>query len=254
MEKGPVKFSSLAALLRLSHKYEVHHVQQAALRRLRPAFPDTFEAWKTYESSTLDFGPLNVRGAAMASRQVSMEPGEPIEAVNLLRRCGYDAMLLIALHMCTTLDMHTLLHGTARADGTREALAMDDLERCLVARETLQGRNAEFNRRMLDFESSGSGRPACATPAYCGRRAGKARTVAVNTLRDEDGCESEIGRRMFFVGLLSKAPELVKVCDTCVKHVLSSERQFVQELWNDLPAIMGLEVSPWPPNSEAASS
>lgn len=50
MDKGAMKFSLLAALLRLSHKYEVGDIQEAAPRRLKLVFPDNFEAWKAFEA------------------------------------------------------------------------------------------------------------------------------------------------------------------------------------------------------------
>ncbi|KAH9849256.1 hypothetical protein C2E23DRAFT_396105 [Lenzites betulinus] len=41
------KFGALAALIRLGHKYDVPHVQETALRRLKAHFADNFNAWKT---------------------------------------------------------------------------------------------------------------------------------------------------------------------------------------------------------------
>ncbi|KAL1951341.1 hypothetical protein VTO73DRAFT_490 [Trametes versicolor] len=251
MDNGPVKFSLLAALLRLSHKYEVNHIQEAALRRLKPAFPNNFAAWKTYESPSLEFWP-DTHQARTAASQVDMAPGEPIEAANLLRRCGYDGMLPVALHMCATLDIHVLLHGAERADGTRETLAVDDLERCLVARGTLEGRSAEFLHRMLDFEPAEGGSFSGGMHRECAGRIRRAWTATVRYLKDLE-CESEVTRRAFLMEVLSEAEDDVKACNVCLDYVSSDERELSQELWNDLPTIMGLQVPTWPPNSDVAS-
>ncbi|KAL1951342.1 hypothetical protein VTO73DRAFT_491 [Trametes versicolor] len=245
-EKEPVEFSKLAALLRLSHKYEAGDIQEAALRQLKLVFPDNFEAWKVFETRISQIW----KKRPLRSLQVAIEPEELIEAVNLFRRCGYEEMLPVALHMCTMLPIRTLLRGTKRADGTLETLSIDDQERCLVALGTLDGRSAEFNHRMHDFQCSVGGRPICAGLGPCRHPLRAAWTSTVDILKRKDKCESETPRRALFVKCVDESKhKMAQACDVCKKYVASSHRQFIEELWNDLPAIMGLKVSTWPPSS-----
>ncbi len=162
-------------------------------------------------------------------------------------------MLPVALHVCTMVnDTRTLLRGMKRADGSLEILSTDDQERCLDGLGMFEGRNAEFNHRMLDFEAPE--KPACATLGTCRHRIRAQWNKSMEVLKTEDICESEIQRRALFVVFTVECRDTrVRACDVCRRYVASSNRQFLEEMWNDLPAIMGLEVSNGPPNSGVTS-
>ncbi|KZT67607.1 hypothetical protein DAEQUDRAFT_672986 [Daedalea quercina L-15889] len=105
-----VGFAIVAAIVRLSHKYQIDYVRDAYLWRMKSCFPTKFETWDT------------MRGSC-GSTLTGFCTADAITAVNIARLTGTDSMLPTALYSCCLLDPECLLKGTARLDGTREYLS-----------------------------------------------------------------------------------------------------------------------------------
>ncbi|KAI0673749.1 hypothetical protein C8Q78DRAFT_969131 [Trametes maxima] len=223
------RLSVLAALLRLSHKYDIVHIQEATLALLKPMFPDDLPSW-------LKCGVLG------RSRTVKFAPGQEIEAVNLFRKCERSEMLLVALYWCTTLDVHILLHGYTRADGIVEHLSTDDLERCLVARERLERRSAKFNREQLGLGDSH--RPTCRDTAKCSSALRLLWACAGTVIRRAQLPDSESSMRLCFAQAIGDPTSLLMfgLCRECVRYVKGMNAEFDEQLWRDLPGILDLEL------------
>ncbi|OJT14406.1 hypothetical protein TRAPUB_9047 [Trametes pubescens] len=232
----PAAFSTLAALARLGYKYSIDRIFTAAIKRLKAVFTDDFQAWRAHEGRTT---PL-----------VKFTRNDAIEAVNLFRKSNQARLLPSALYMCCSLSVHTLLHGAQRADGTVEKLALNDLERCLVAQQKIEARSTAFNHRMLDF--SDPARPACVardSPTCSTRLPQLLRGLgdAVGALGGDAGASTRQQCLRVFVET-HRSPEMretLGLCRICAEYVLSSDLLFSEELWHDLPSVLDLPVSEW---------
>ncbi|KAI0652473.1 hypothetical protein C8Q79DRAFT_1005665 [Trametes meyenii] len=232
--EASARFSVLAALLRLSHKYEIEHIMEATSALLKPMFPN-------------DLPSLLKRCTLGRSHTVKFAPGQEIEAVNLFRQCERPEMLLVALYWCTGLDIHVLLHGYTRADGSIEHLSTSDLERCFVAREKLERRSAKFNREQLD--SGDSRRPTCRGTAKCNSALRSLWTCAEVAMREAQLPDSESSMRLYFAKAIGDPTSLLMfgLCRECVHYVKGMNAVFDEQLWRDLPGILDLEVPNWLP-------
>ncbi|KAI0778783.1 hypothetical protein BD413DRAFT_443941, partial [Trametes elegans] len=223
---APVLFSILAALIRLSHKYELERIQTVTIKRLALVLADRAKLWRAYEGRKNPF--------------VVFRRGDAIEAANLLRICGREDLLPAALYMCCALDVRTLLHGVRRADGTREMLPLGDLECCLRAQTRLEGRSAAFVRRVLDVNHPDRP-PAC--PLNC--------DAALSELWRSRGAlkDNEHTKRWVFVDTVGTPAvrDPCGICRPCAQHIVSVHTMFLDTLWSELPSLLGMEVPNWPP-------
>ena len=104
-----VTFPVLAALARLSHKYQLDQLLAAVLPRLQGTFTTSLDVW--------DAAGALLEGSAF-------EFDQAVEALNLF--LGRSEMLPITLCGCCQLPRADLLCGICRTDGvTREELAPD---------------------------------------------------------------------------------------------------------------------------------
>ncbi|KAI0828892.1 hypothetical protein BC628DRAFT_1361167, partial [Trametes gibbosa] len=229
----------------MGHKYDMDHILEAAMCRLRVFFTNRFGTWRAYEAE---------RACPDSPSQV-LTPAEIIEAANLFRVCGPREMALIALHLCTKLDMPTLLHGAAHPDGRVETLAADDLERCLVGRERLEARSAEFNHVMLDAKDAeympGYALPRCRPQCFEKLNSAWKRLRTAHEHK-YDLRRTAISRRCELVALVRLSDDgrpagVPIMCSPCVRVLLARVLAFQRELWDALPDIMDVQVPNWPP-------
>lgn len=139
-----------------------------------------------------------------------------------------------------SLSVHTLLHAARRADGTVEKLALDDLERCLVAQQKIEARSTAFNHRMLDF--SDPARPGCVArdpPTSSARLPQLLRSLgdAVGALGGDAGASTRQQCLSVFVKT-HRSPEMRET-------LLSSDLSFSEGWWQDLPSVLDVQVQWW---------
>ncbi|KAI0750315.1 hypothetical protein C8Q80DRAFT_1270045 [Daedaleopsis nitida] len=109
-------FSTLAAILRIAHKYEAVEIVEAAYPRIEDAFVYHVQPrWYRYSKAGIDF-----------------KPEDAFEFVNLARLVN-KPLPPAALFLCYACGLAKLRDGVARADGYIERLSEEDFERCIHA-------------------------------------------------------------------------------------------------------------------------
>ncbi|KAI0750312.1 hypothetical protein C8Q80DRAFT_1102077 [Daedaleopsis nitida] len=137
-----IPFPTLAALARLSHKYQLDDLLEAVVCRLQAVFTTEFKLWPARD---------NLRSEIMP------QVGDcAVEALNLVRLLGRTDMLPTAIYCCCLLEPEDLVLGTARSDGTLEKLTTGDLILCLHAQKALRDKHIELTLCYLAEEASPS--------------------------------------------------------------------------------------------------
>ena len=213
----PPTFPLLAALARMSHKYQVPHLLATVTRNLKHIFPSRLDLWDEHHSDDL--------------RE------HAIEAVNLFRLIDCPEMLVSALYDCCRMPPATVMHGTPRADGTHECLTPEDIELCWDVRAGLAGREANITMRFLSpFRAPPTS--TCTRVEECAHNIdylfeeskGHTTVVGNNPLRDFGGYVEEIA---------------ATVCVLCAKVLEKRAESLRQEVWDDLPELMDLNIDGW---------
>ncbi|KAI1786587.1 hypothetical protein LXA43DRAFT_952359 [Ganoderma leucocontextum] len=120
-----VTFAVLAALARLSHKYQLDELLEAVVPRLKGTFTTELEMWDK-SRGFYELPPLGLTS------------DHAIEALNLFRLLDRPEMIPVALYWCCQLRPAVLLRGVTRSDGvTREHPSPTDLELCFEVKEKL---------------------------------------------------------------------------------------------------------------------
>ncbi|KAI0706735.1 hypothetical protein C8T65DRAFT_740574 [Cerioporus squamosus] len=113
-------YDELSAQIRLGHKYRVKQMVQSGVDYLQVYFPETTSRLKNWEIKDRFKPP-------------GFELHHAIGVVNLARLTGTHSLLPAALMACASLGRE-LTKGFTRPDGTQEALASNDLVRCIAGR------------------------------------------------------------------------------------------------------------------------
>ena len=210
-----LQFPELAALARMSYKYQISHIFEMATRSLRQMFPGELALWEDQSR--------NIRGHA-------------VEAVNLFRLLNEPHMLVPALYECSLLSSREVFRGTPRADGTLERLTPADMELCWDMHHSLMAQDACMVARFLaPFRASPGS--ACQSPDEC------ARIIEEELLseeRDDATCipvEYVRGNPLYsyYVERINSALSNKGVCEWCMKELLHRERNSREEIWERLP-------------------
>ncbi|KAI1795355.1 hypothetical protein LXA43DRAFT_38544 [Ganoderma leucocontextum] len=218
---APFTFDQVAAVVRLTQKYDLPDIRDQALELLEEhAFPTHApRAPETHPHPTL-----------------VVKDNNAIGAVNIARLVDKPSLLLPALHRCVTLGS-AVLDGWTRDDGYVEHLSLVDLKLCMDAHPALLS-----ERVTLFSESTYDHDPAhdCVASPQCevGLQA-----VEDVMLREEfrqhratlDEWETHITERADDCG----------VCGYCQKMLKDRDADLRREAWTRLPAIFGIEVAGW---------
>ncbi len=146
-----LSFDCLSALARLGHKYELPQVLSASVNRLKAVFTTDFAVWKQHKF-------LRPLCTPTYELPIILYPKNCVEAISLFRTLGHPEMLPIAFYLCVAaVPLSMLLRGVQRADGTLETLAVDDLERFLMARDRLTKEGNRYAYALHGLELS----PSC---------------------------------------------------------------------------------------------
>ncbi|KAM5544044.1 hypothetical protein V8D89_002230 [Ganoderma adspersum] len=232
-----VTFPVLAALARLSHKYQLDQLLAAVIHRLKGTFTTQLDVWDRR------------RGIGEHFRPGRFCP-EVIEAINLFRLLDRPEMLPAALYECAQLRPASVLRGAVRADGaTRERLSPSDMALCFEVKEELLQATARVLARLCEAcdariveISTTSNRGQCTgigPPAVC---VDGLRVVMAKSLRDT--CES-IDADPFYTFPADNAPltgEMCRACGDVLKAAYTRERT---KIWRSFPKLMGVEVANW---------
>ncbi|RDX51174.1 hypothetical protein OH76DRAFT_1417533 [Lentinus brumalis] len=229
-----LSFDCLSALARLGHKYELPQVLSASVNRLKAVFTTDFAVWKQHKF----LRPLCTPSYELP---IILYPKNCVEAISLFRTLGHPEMLPIAFYLCVAaVPLSMLLRGVQRADGTLENLAVDDLERFLMARDRLTKEGNRYAYALHGLELSPSCRNAPRCMAYFAARRNK--VVSKNFEGWTVGNVLHIMLRASLESALTSGA----LCADCVDAILARQLQIQQDMWLKLPEICNLDVEEWP--------
>ena len=240
-----VTFSTLAALARLSHKYELEQLLTAVLHRLqRTTFTTHFDTWARSGGFRAALSPLALR------------PRHAVEALNLFRRLGALArdMVPVALYGCCLLPPAALLRGTPRDDynqgggGTRERLAPRDLELCFETKARLTQASVRVTLALADFVEArislvcAGGKAECAAPKVCLDSLAALLTATQGTMKGGIGADALGG---CFEREMDTWVYLGRICGVCAGALRGAHGRFLREAWEALPWMTQTSVEDW---------
>ena len=212
-------FPVLAALARMSHKYQISHILEAVTSSLKRIFPSKLDLW--------DDLPSEIENQAL-------------EAVNLFRLLDRPDMLVPALYDCCRLPARTVVRGAPRADGTHECLAPEDVELCWDVRCALVKRDAHVTLRSM--------RMFWPATCECAEGAEECTRKIENYLQIYRENVDIVDDNPLDDSFTDSAEELMEdygVCESCAEELDKRAESLRREVWDDLPEIMGLKVEGW---------
>lgn len=221
--KQGMVFRCLYGVVTLSYKYEIKHIQTAAVAKLELAFPTTLNRHdvKFYlEWNKCDYG----------------DDGACIALVNLARRFNLTQFLPVALFTCIkSRYFGCLLESEEYQSGHKEQLSQDDLRRCL-------GAVTEFDAVLLSridiflrFQSD----------VGCVRLTGACAQAACSLFKYLATYTDFMAKGSTFRPLdkdidEALSPTKEQPCGPCLKRLLSEYNDLRKTLWDRLPAIFDL--------------
>lgn len=222
-----IEFPAVVAVIRLSHKYKVHHVRDAYLSRMKACFPTDFDTWDA----------VNRNHGSLAMK---FSDQHALAAVATARLTGTESMLPSALYLCCKLHPESILRGTPRwHDGPHEQLRTDDLVRCIQGRQFVLQQAIANILELFDAERRS---PLC-THRRC------LDTLALMRAQHAEGfaprlvCDA-LQTREPHVRALQRAQYL---CRSCADAVCEADVELCRQLWAKLPELMGVDPpDDWP--------
>ena len=227
----------LAALARLSHKYQLDQLLAAVLHRLKGTFTTQLDVW----DRSGGFGsltPLNLRST------------DAIEALNLFRLLDRPEMIPVALYECSQIKPGFLLRGAFRSDGvTREHLSPSDMELCMEARDDLVQATALLLMRLCEASearilqvSNNNQNAGCLSPRTCMENL---RIVTERGHRDLRECIFADPLCTYYTSTAESMPLTGEICGACGDVLRAAYSQERRTLWRSLPKLAGVEVTGW---------
>lgn len=125
-----LNMTEVSAMLRLGSKYQVDHVRDEAIHRLRRCFPSKLSAFPARNVYLQDPG-------WALSESISLRKKDAIAVVNLARAFDLDFLLPPAFYLCAQLDDDELVDGVTDDFGEPVKLSSHDLKICIQGRTSL---------------------------------------------------------------------------------------------------------------------
>ncbi|KAJ6546873.1 hypothetical protein B0H19DRAFT_1162841 [Mycena capillaripes] len=211
---APTTFEKVAAILRLSTKYEVEHLRKRALEHLSTGYPTSLAQWRTLEGS-------------LPHATFPVLPSDALATINLAREVACPWVLPTAFYeYCKCTVPAEIFRGTTQ-EGVLLSLSDPDKQLCLEARERQQaGKDVESFLTTLPLE-------ACTDSSACLR----SRVVwmrYLNKLR-QDGFWMDPTETWEHWGFFAE-----HVCEPCLFSCQMKYEDARQAVWLSIPAMFNL--------------
>ncbi|OCH84735.1 hypothetical protein OBBRIDRAFT_741067 [Obba rivulosa] len=225
-----IPFADVAAIIRITHKYQMDQLLGRALQNLKTVFKDTFP----------DFIRLD---HFLAESSIELDCRDAITVVNLAHLTQNLSMLPMALYICCQLAPKDIIAGVDR-NGRRERLSQDDIVRCIAGRLKLS--QASVTAVFRVFQCSDE------CMEQCKRVNGSTCRRALHAALQKYGAD--------FSALCAGTMPLdtwitddrdyfdsfsIKFCSGCWKRLQETEQEEHRRIWCELPVYFGLEVEGW---------
>ncbi|TCD70994.1 hypothetical protein EIP91_000492 [Steccherinum ochraceum] len=143
-----LKFNTVKAMLSLGSKYDVDHIREEAIRRLRQCFPDELDSYVTPHTcyKIRKEGPEHYYLRSSVNGRLE----DCIAAILLANEHHLDHLLPAAFYACAQLDNQTLIEGYLDDRSVRWQLSPQDLNRVLEGQRILRNRDIRAYQCLLD--------------------------------------------------------------------------------------------------------
>ncbi|KAH8101839.1 hypothetical protein BXZ70DRAFT_1007079 [Cristinia sonorae] len=224
-------FVTVSTMIRLGSKYQIDHILQDAIYRLKKCFPVQLEAFRNSYTTT----PAGHRlpPNPFAGLPIHITLGDIIPVINLCRTHQFPSVLPSAFYLAAGCTSQILVHGSKDADGIRSTLSSDDIVRVLEGRSKLHHSAAmAFHPAMSSTLS-----PLCTNRAAC-----------ISSL--EFVVKIKLYERVTqghpILPLRTPRPlQKWGICNSCSEHHASIWLENRKTVWAKLPEIFDLEVPEW---------
>jgi hypothetical protein len=202
----------VAAILRLSRKYQIDYLRNDSVSRLKNMFPSTLDAAVRRYDGT----------------EVKVSPDHIIDAINLAKETGIRSILPFAFFSMMFLETEVILKGVSRSDGTVAVLSRTDQELVLLAKDPF--RLAQENDTFRWLEGVNVPSRDCSAPYVCARV--------------KDKCMIHLWRSPFPAPILPwlrwETLHRKGLCLSCWAIGEKCYEEGRQLVWNKLPSFFGL--------------
>ncbi len=231
----------LAALARLSPKYQLDQLLGIVLRRMKDTFTAQLDVW----DRRFDGFP--------GGSSLRLSRTDAIEALNLFRLLRRPEMIPVALYNCCQNKPKLLTRPFTRRDGvTREQLAPSDLELCLEVKEQLLRATVRLltqmceacNAWVLQLEASdGDRNPGpCSSPGNC---SDGLRALLDNYYENLRDCVFPDPLDTYYGAMLDSLVHTGGICTACGYALQAEYSRLRKKVWESLPGLAGVEVVGW---------
>lgn len=218
-----LEFAIVAAIVRLSHKYQLDYVRDDFLERMKSCFGTDCGDWQSVSRHN-------------GNHAMRFRDTDAISVVNIARLTGADSMLPTALYLCCQLDAEYIISGYRRTpDDTVESLSPEDAATCVNARQSLVRKSLAdaldiFNPSLI-----------------CHNDDDRCRS-AIDTLRQNRLAQRADVLMRLFSGL---RPNLLLIggikrqgllCRACTDALRGAELKVFKNNWEDLPRLLCVNV------------
>lgn len=233
----PVDFGIVASLVRLGHKYEIPHLRDVGLVRLKSIFPDSSAAWRqVYPAGKTDL-------VRLADRR------EAITAVHLALLTNTQRMLPAALYLCSQLPVGVLIDPCSGPDGIAEPLPPALLVKCLEAKTYFARDYPRMCARILAESFPAQGHDSCRIGKDCMLGFTVSGDLATVEQLERHGYDHFAGWNQMVQYSRDDWPVDRRLCYGCASTLLRKEEEEYFAAWNSLPARFGLEIPKWIPEA-----
>ncbi|KAJ7162302.1 hypothetical protein C8R46DRAFT_903935 [Mycena filopes] len=209
-------FLLIAAILRLSTKYNVDFLRRRALAHVSSLYPTTLKEWDQRQDTAMEV--FNAR---------------PFAVLLLAKETGHQALLPACMYLCAdSVDIDDILDGLKSIDGKHIELDWSDKRACIRGRQNLL---LALRSEVFAFLTGSLAIPNCASPQRCDS----------SKLRWLQSLEASLGNGC--PGIFSIKfpwPSFRKaVCDNCYSASYTNSNQQRQLIWDKLPSYF--DMPPW---------
>ena len=224
----------LAALARLSHKYQLDQLLAAAIHRLKGTFTTQLDVWEK-------------SGGFYPGSPLGLKYPNAIEALNLFRLLDRPDMIPVALYECCQHGLAFILQGATRKDGvTRESLSPSDLELCLQVRGELVRATVRLLTELCESYTArlllASSSPGCSSPGMC---LGSLKILLDKCHENLRDCIFPDPLDSYYIETLDGIAYNEELCGACEDVFWEEYSHLRKKAWASLPRLMKVEVAEW---------
>ncbi|KAJ7502583.1 hypothetical protein B0H11DRAFT_1712347 [Mycena galericulata] len=209
-------FLLIAAILRLSTKYNVDVLRRRALAHISSLYPTTLQEWDLRKDTAMEV--FNAR---------------PFAVLLLAKETGHQALLPACMYLCAdSVDINDILDGVKSIDGKHLELDWPDKRSCIRGRQNLL---LALRSEVFAFLTGSLAIPNCVSPQRCD--SSKLRWLQSLEASLGNGCPGIFSIKFPWTSF-RKA-----VCDNCYTASFTNSNHQRQLIWDKLPSYF--DLPPW---------